>query len=159
MAFGELQQFADSDALAGSTRSVIADLRQLEFASSSCLKQVVSWLKRVQELDERRRYKVVFRSNPAHSWQRRSLGALADFAAGFVEVTVHRVVYTVLLFSHEPLAVINIPLVVAALVLGLRRADASHRGVAPFAFWIWGYVLVTGIVLYAVLYLPRFLSG
>ena len=85
----ELAQALDgvhSDALAGSTRSVVADLRGLEFASSSCLKQLVSWLKRVQQLDAPQRYKVVFRSNPAHSWQRRSLGALADFASEFVEI-------------------------------------------------------------------------
>ena len=69
-----------------------------------------------------------------------------------------RVVYSVLLFSHEPLAVINIPLVLGALVLGLRRADAGHREVAPLAFWIWVYVLVTGILLFGILYVPRILS-
>jgi putative membrane protein len=63
------------------------------------------------------------------------------------------VVHKILLFSHEPLAVINVPLVVAALVLGLRRRDRAHREVAPMAFWIWIYVLVTGILLYALLYL------
>lgn len=86
----ELAQALDgvhSDALAGSTRSVVADLRGLEFASSSCLKELVTWLKRVQALDEAQRYSVEFRSNPAHSWQRRSLGALADFASGFVKIT------------------------------------------------------------------------
>src|SRR5262245_29656866 len=74
------------DAVDGAARSVVADLRGLEFASSSCLKQFVTWLKRVQALDDDHRYKVVFRSNPRHSWQRRSLGALADFAANVVEI-------------------------------------------------------------------------
>ena len=64
-----------------------------------------------------------------------------------------RIVHSILLFSHEPLAVINVPLVVAALVLGLRGSYRGHREVAPMAFWIWIYVLVTGILLYALLYL------
>jgi len=63
-----------------------------------------------------------------------------------------RVFYTIVLFSHEPLAVINIPLVAAALVLGLRGSYRSHREVAPMAFWLLTYVLVTGILLYVVLY-------
>jgi len=79
--------------------------------------------------------------------------------APFAGEAAARVAYTVLLFSHEPLAVINIPLVIAALVLWLRRADASHREVAPLALWIWVYVLATGILLFWLLYLPRFISG
>ena len=74
------------DAIKCSAGSVIADVRGLEFASSSCLKAFVTWLQRVQELDDEHRYKVRFRSNPQHSWQRRSLGALAAFAAGVVEI-------------------------------------------------------------------------
>jgi hypothetical protein len=74
------------DAVRTPTRTVFADVRDLEFASSSCLKSFVSWLQRVQELDDEHRYKVVFRSNPEHSWQRRSLGALAAFAAGVVQI-------------------------------------------------------------------------
>lgn len=67
-------------------RIVIADIRELEFASSSCLKAFVTWLQRVQELDAEHQYQIVFRSNPKHSWQRRSLGALAAFAAGVVQI-------------------------------------------------------------------------
>jgi len=77
---------AHDDALKSSAPAVIADLRGLEFASSSCLKAFVTWLQRVQELDATRRYKVKFRSNPRFSWQRRSLGALAAFASSVVEI-------------------------------------------------------------------------
>jgi hypothetical protein len=86
-ALGQALDGIHHDAMAGSARSVVADLRGLEFASSSCLKQFVTWLKRVQLLEAERRYKIVFRANPAHSWQRRSLGALADYAAGCVEIS------------------------------------------------------------------------
>jgi len=73
-------------ALAASSRSVTVDIRALEFASSSCLKAFVSWLQRVQQLDDARRYKIVFRSDNRHTWQRRSLTALSAFAAGVVEI-------------------------------------------------------------------------
>lgn len=67
-------------------REVVADLRELEFASSSCLKAFVSWLQRVQELDDTRRYQVLFRSSSRYPWQRRSLGALAAFAGNVVKI-------------------------------------------------------------------------
>jgi hypothetical protein len=88
-ALEKLQQALDSvhaDAMKASAPTVIADVRAVEFASSSCLKVFVSWLQRVQQLEDERRYKVVFRSDLRHSWQRRSLGALAAFAAGIVEL-------------------------------------------------------------------------
>jgi len=74
------------DALDRSARAVIADVRALEFASSSCLKAFVTWLQLVLELDDEHRYKIRFRSNLQHSWQRRSLGAFAEFAGAVVEI-------------------------------------------------------------------------
>ena len=52
----------------------------------------------------------------------------------------------------QPLAVVNVPLVIAALVLGLLRNYPAHREVAPFAFWIWIYVALTGLAIYGALY-------
>ena len=86
---GALRAALDSlhrDVVRDATRTVVADVRGLEFASSSCLKVFVTWLQRVQELDEAHQYQIVFRSNPRHSWQRRSLGALATFAANLVRI-------------------------------------------------------------------------
>ncbi len=77
---------AHRDAVANGAKAVVADVRALEFASSSCLKAFVTWLQRVRELGEGKRYKVQFRSTARYSWQRRSLGALAAFAVGFVEI-------------------------------------------------------------------------
>jgi hypothetical protein len=81
------QQLAEvhRSAVAGQTRSVVVDLRDLEFASSSCLKAIATWLHLIDQLAEQR-YSVRFRSNPAYSWQRRSLGALAAFAPDIVEI-------------------------------------------------------------------------
>lgn len=74
------------DAIHTPTRTSIVDVRALEFATSSALRLLVTWLQRVQALDGHQRYQVVFRSNPKHSWQRRSLGTLAVFAAGIVQI-------------------------------------------------------------------------
>jgi putative membrane protein len=62
------------------------------------------------------------------------------------------VAYNVLFFSHEPLAVVSLPLVLSALILGLRRMDHTHRDVAQFALPIWLYAAVSGIALYVLLY-------
>jgi putative membrane protein len=64
-----------------------------------------------------------------------------------------RVFYLILLYSHEPLAVVNIPLVLGALALGLKKSFRAHREISPMAFWIWCYVLASGIALYGLLYL------
>ena len=88
-AFSELSAALDAvhrDALDHAATEVIADVRALEFASSSCLKAFVTWLQRVLELDTPQRYKVRFRSNLEHSWQRRSLGAFAEFAGEVVRI-------------------------------------------------------------------------
>jgi hypothetical protein len=75
-----------ADALGAAAPAVIADLRDLEFASSTCLKAFVTWLQRVKELGDEQRYRIVFRSNPTHSWQHRSLGALQVFAKNVVSI-------------------------------------------------------------------------
>lgn len=63
-----------------------------------------------------------------------------------------RVGYYVVFFSHEPLAVISVPLVVCAMVLGLRRSIRAHSEVARIAYPVWLYVAVTGVLLYLLLY-------
>lgn len=66
---------ADVDRQAKSRGSAVvhADLRDLEFATSSCLKIFASW---VVAMPDPAPYKIIFLSNPEHSWQRRSLNAL-----------------------------------------------------------------------------------
>ena len=61
-------------------------------------------------------------------------------------------VYYGLLFLHEPLAVVNIPLVLVSLVLGLRRSSA-HPEVARPALVVWLTAASSGVLVYAMLYL------
>jgi putative membrane protein len=67
-----------------------------------------------------------------------------------------KAVYLAVFYSHEPIAVINVPLVVAALVLGLRRRFRVHKEVAQVALPLWLYAAVTGVTLYVLLYVLRF---
>ena len=63
-----------------------------------------------------------------------------------------RWVYFTILGSHTVLAVVNLPLVLRTLYLGLRRRDDRHRRLAKWTFPIWTYVSVTGVIVYLMLY-------
>jgi putative membrane protein len=63
-----------------------------------------------------------------------------------------RVVYLVVWFSHEPVAVVSLPLVVAAAVLGLRGSFEAHREVARMALPVWVYASATGVLIYLLVY-------
>jgi hypothetical protein len=68
-----------------SANRVVADLRDLEFATSSCLKVLAGWL--IDLEDRSAPYDVEFVTSTQHGWQRRSLHALATCAPSVVQVT------------------------------------------------------------------------
>ena len=63
-----------------------------------------------------------------------------------------RPVYFVLLTSHTLLAVTVVPLVLLALIAALRGRFERHRRIVRWAYPIWLYVSVTGVVVYLMLY-------
>jgi uncharacterized membrane protein YozB (DUF420 family) len=63
-----------------------------------------------------------------------------------------RLLYFSILLTHTALAVVNLPLVLRTLYLGLRRRDDRHRRLARWTFPIWAYVSVTGVIVYVMLY-------
>jgi len=63
-----------------------------------------------------------------------------------------RPVYFALLISHTVLAAAVVPLVLLALIAGLRGRFERHRRIARWAFPIWLYVSVTGVMVYIILY-------
>jgi uncharacterized membrane protein YozB (DUF420 family) len=63
-----------------------------------------------------------------------------------------RLAYFVLLISHTVLAVAVVPLALLSLTAGLRGRFGRHRRIARWAFPIWLYVSVTGVLVYVVLY-------
>jgi putative membrane protein len=64
-----------------------------------------------------------------------------------------RPVYFSILISHVTLAFVIVPLVLITLGRALRGNFARHRRIARWAWPIWMYVSVTGVVVYLMLYL------
>jgi uncharacterized membrane protein YozB (DUF420 family) len=63
-----------------------------------------------------------------------------------------RAAYLALLASHVTLAMAIPPLAIALVTLGLRGRFATHKRLARFAWPVWMYVSVTGVVIYFLLY-------
>lgn len=64
-----------------------------------------------------------------------------------------RVVYFTILVPHIILAAAVVPLAILTLRRGLIRDDAKHRKIAKITLPIWLFVSVTGVLVYAMLYL------
>lgn len=66
---------------------------------------------------------------------------------------VLRLVYFTILIPHIILAAAVVPLAILTLRRGLIRDDAKHRKIAKITLPIWLFVSVTGVIVYAMLYL------
>jgi putative membrane protein len=85
------------------------------------------------------------------------LYVLHKASRGFESTTFHvegaaKVAYLALLFSHVTLAMTIPPLAITLVVLGLRDRRERHRRLARWAWPLWMYVSVTGVVIYLLLY-------
>lgn len=99
------------------------------------------------------------------NWMLAAVVAQAIFSAGFIvryvtygptPVTatgVEQGVFDVVLFSHEPMAVVVAPLVIATLVLGLLGQRRLHAELARLTLPLWLYVSISGLALWGLLYL------
>jgi putative membrane protein len=63
-----------------------------------------------------------------------------------------RIVYFALLVSHVLLAISVVPMALTLLWWASRKEFARHRKLARWAFPIWLYVSVTGVIVYLMLY-------
>ena len=75
----------------------------------------------------------------------------------FETTTLHvvglaKAAYLALLFSHVTLAMTVPVLAITLIVLGLRGRFERHRRLARWAWPIWMYVSVTGVMIYVLLY-------
>lgn len=61
-------------------------------------------------------------------------------------------IYYLILITHILLAMAVPVLAIMLIRLGLKRRDAEHRRIARWAWPIWMYVSVTGVVIYLMLY-------
>lgn len=60
--------------------------------------------------------------------------------------------YLVILFSHMLLAIVLAPLLLTALRRALAGRFDAHKRIVKFAWPIWFYVSVTGVIVYLMLY-------
>jgi uncharacterized membrane protein YozB (DUF420 family) len=65
---------------------------------------------------------------------------------------VLRTVYFAVLLSHTVLAVVIVPLVLVTFMRAHKGRFEDHRRIARITFPIWGYVSVTGVIVYWMLY-------
>jgi uncharacterized membrane protein YozB (DUF420 family) len=63
-----------------------------------------------------------------------------------------RAVYFTILISHTVLAVVILPLVLLTVVRALRGRFAAHRAVARYTLPLWGWVSLSGVAVYWMLY-------
>lgn len=61
--------------------------------------------------------------------------------------------YYSILLSHIVLAIIVMPLALIALYRGWNNQIAKHRKIVKFAYPVWMYVSITGVMIYGMLYL------
>jgi uncharacterized membrane protein YozB (DUF420 family) len=63
-----------------------------------------------------------------------------------------RYAYLTMLTSHTILAAVIVPLILISLVRAFRGNFPGHRSIAQWTLPLWGYVSVTGVLIYFVLY-------
>ncbi len=95
------------------------------------------------------------------------LGAAATSAAFLISYVVYhsraglirfqgqgliRPVYFTILGTHTFLAVTTVPLVIVTLRRAFRANFTAHKRIAHWTLPIWGYVSVTGVIVYFLLY-------
>jgi putative membrane protein len=70
----------------------------------------------------------------------------------FAGTGLAKVFYLALLFSHMVLAALLVPVVVRLVWLVRKRRFGAHAALARWAYPVWVYVSITGIVVYLLLY-------
>jgi len=63
-----------------------------------------------------------------------------------------KIPYLVMLVTHIFLAAVNLPLILIAYLRGRKGDRERHLKIARWAFPIWLYVSVTGVLIYLILY-------
>jgi uncharacterized membrane protein YozB (DUF420 family) len=71
----------------------------------------------------------------------------------YLGVGYMRTIYFAILIPHIILAAAVVPLALVTLRRGLIRDDVKHRKIAKITLPIWLFVSVTGVIVYAMLYL------
>ena len=73
---------------------------------------------------------------------------LSNPSTKFGGVGAMRILYYVLLLSHISLSLVVLPLVLRAFLFALTIQIAKHRKIAKYAYPIWLYVSMSGVIVY-----------
>ena len=73
-------------------------------------------------------------------------------AVKFTKEGAIRPVYFTLLISHVVLAIVQVPLILRTIWLGVKDRREQHRKWAKITAPIWLYVSITGVIVYGMLY-------
>ena len=60
----------------------------------------------------------------------------------------YRTLYLSVLWSHTLLSILNLPMAVATLYLGMKGRFDRHKRIAPYTAGVWIYVALTGWAIY-----------
>ncbi len=75
-----------------------------------------------------------------------------SFNASFIGEGIYRTIYFIILIPHITLA-ISVPiLAIVAIRFALKENFSSHKKIVKFAYPIWLYVSITGVLVYLMLY-------
>ncbi|MEI6377728.1 MAG: DUF420 domain-containing protein, partial [bacterium] len=64
-----------------------------------------------------------------------------------------RALYFLILFTHLPLALAVVPLIVLTVTPALQQRFDAHKRIARWTLPVWLYVSVTGVLVYLMLYI------
>ena len=77
------------------------------------------------------------------------------FHAGHVKFAgtgLAKTIYLTILFTHIPLAILSLPMIIMTVVPALRQRFDKHKRMAKWTVPVWLYVSVTGIIVYLMCY-------
>ncbi|MDC0048327.1 DUF420 domain-containing protein [Verrucomicrobia bacterium] len=63
-----------------------------------------------------------------------------------------KIIYFIILFTHIPLAIVSLPLIILTVIPAIRRKFEKHKRFARWTYPVWLYVSVTGVLVYLMLY-------
>lgn len=70
----------------------------------------------------------------------------------FTEPGWPKTIYFIILFSHIPLAIVNLPMIIVTFYFALRGNFERHKKWARWTWPLWMYVSITGVLVYFMLY-------
>ncbi|MSU40289.1 MAG: DUF420 domain-containing protein [Pedosphaera sp.] len=70
----------------------------------------------------------------------------------FTEPAWFKPIYLTILISHVILAVVIVPLIIIAVLHAIKGRFEQHKKVTRWAWPLWMYVSVTGVIVYLILY-------